>query len=216
LRAHSTSSPASTFSSEFCPSLSSLGGPDIGGEGVPEKRGPGRAKGSRKRAEMPVTTPPASRKRGHPKGSRNQKTLAALAATAAAAPTAAAAAGTAPALGSKGSPKKRGPGRPKGGGRKAAPAVAAAPSPSRRRGWPPGSKNKKTLAALGAAASGSTRPRAAASPQAGPSRLQQVLSALQPPAYTSAEGWSTFIVPMLAGARDLLRLPSQFVESMEG
>jgi hypothetical protein len=43
-----------------------------------------------------------------------------------------------------------------------------------------------------------------------------MLPALQPPAYTSAEGWSTFIVPVLAGAKDLLRLPSQFVEMMEG
>jgi hypothetical protein len=43
-----------------------------------------------------------------------------------------------------------------------------------------------------------------------------VKPALQPPAYISAEGWSTFIIPMLAGAKDLLRLPSQFVESMEG
>jgi hypothetical protein len=43
-----------------------------------------------------------------------------------------------------------------------------------------------------------------------------VLPALQPPAYTSAEGWSTFIVPMLVRAKDLLRLLSQFVESMEG
>jgi hypothetical protein len=41
------------------------------------------------------------------------------------------------------------------------------------------------------------------------------LPALQPLAYTSAEGWSTFIVPMLAGAKDLLRLPTQFMEMME-
>jgi hypothetical protein len=43
-----------------------------------------------------------------------------------------------------------------------------------------------------------------------------VKPALQPPAYILAEGWSTFIVPILAGAKDLLRLPSQFMESMEG
>jgi hypothetical protein len=43
-----------------------------------------------------------------------------------------------------------------------------------------------------------------------------VLPALQPPAYTSAEGWSTFIVPVLAGAKDSLRLRSQFMETMEG
>jgi hypothetical protein len=43
-----------------------------------------------------------------------------------------------------------------------------------------------------------------------------VKPALQPPAYISAEGWSTFIVLILSGAKDLLRLPSQFMESMEG
>jgi hypothetical protein len=43
-----------------------------------------------------------------------------------------------------------------------------------------------------------------------------VLPVLQPPAYTSAKGWCTFIVPVLAGARDRLRLPSQFMDAMEG
>jgi hypothetical protein len=38
----------------------------------------------------------------------------------------------------------------------------------------------------------------------------------QPPAYTSVEGWSTFIVLMLAGAKDCLCLPSRFMEMMEG
>jgi hypothetical protein len=40
--------------------------------------------------------------------------------------------------------------------------------------------------------------------------------ALQLLAYISAKGWSTCIIPVLAGARDLLRLPSQFTGSMEG
>jgi hypothetical protein len=40
--------------------------------------------------------------------------------------------------------------------------------------------------------------------------------ALQPLAYISAEGWSTCIIPVLAGAWDLLRLPSKFTDSMEG
>jgi hypothetical protein len=31
-----------------------------------------------------------------------------------------------------------------------------------------------------------------------------------------AEGWSTFIVPVLARAKDRLSLPSQFMEAMEG
>jgi hypothetical protein len=43
-----------------------------------------------------------------------------------------------------------------------------------------------------------------------------VKPALQPPAYISAEGWSTYIIPALARSRDLLRLPSQFTDSMEG
>jgi hypothetical protein len=167
---------------------------------------------------MLATTPPASRKGGRPKGSRNQKTLAALAtaAAAAAAPTATAAVGAAPALGGEGAPRKWGPGRSKGIGKKVAPVVVAAPSSSRCRGRPPGSKNKKTLPALGATASGSTRPRAVASPPAGPSRPQPVLPVLQPLAYTSAEGWSTFIVSVLAGAEVLCRLPTQFMETMEG
>jgi hypothetical protein len=51
---------------------------------------------------------------------------------------------------------------------------------------------------------------------AGPSWLQPTSSALQPPAYASTEGWSTFIVPVLAGAEERLHLPSKFVEVMEG
>jgi hypothetical protein len=53
-------------------------------------------------------------------------------------------------------------------------------------------------------------------PPDGPSRLRSEKPALQPPAYISAEGWSTCIIPVLAGARDLLRLPSLFTDSMEG
>jgi hypothetical protein len=42
-----------------------------------------------------------------------------------------------------------------------------------------------------------------------------MLPALQPPTYASAEGWTTFIVLVLAEYEDHLRLPSQFVEAME-
>jgi hypothetical protein len=38
---------------------------------------------------------------------------------------------------------------------------------------------------------------------------------LQPLEYISAQGWSTCIIPVLAGARDRLRLPTQFTSSME-
>jgi high mobility group AT-hook protein 2 len=202
LRAHFPS--LLRLSSKLCSAMSSLSGSAAEGEG------------SGKKTEAPEMAPPASWKRGRPKGSRNKKTLAALAATAATAVTPTAATGVALAPGGEGVPKRRGPGRPRKGGRKDAPTPVAASSPSRRRGRPPVSKNKKTLAALGAAASGSARPRTATSSPSGPSRLQPEKPALQPPAYLSTEGWSTCIVPILAGAQNLLRLPSQFTESMEG
>jgi hypothetical protein len=85
---------------------------------------------------------------------------------------------------------------------------AVAPSSAHRRVWPSGSKNKKTLAAFAATASGSGGPSAGASSPAGPSRSRTTLPVLQPPVYTLAKGWSTFIVPVLAGDKDRLRLPS--------
>jgi hypothetical protein len=81
--------------------------------------------------------------------------------------------------------------------------AAAAPLSPHCRGWPPGSKNKKALATLGAIASTSVRTRAAILPPVGLSWPWLEKLALQPPAYISAEGWSTCIIPVLAGARDL-------------
>jgi hypothetical protein len=147
--------------SEPSPIMSSLSGSAVGGDKVPE--------GSKKEATAPETTPPASRKCGRPKGSRNKKTLEALASTAAIAPSTSVATRATRAPGDVGVPKKRGPDRPNGSGRKTTPAAVAIPSSPRHRGRPPGSKNKKTLAALGAAASTSARSRAAASPPEGPS-----------------------------------------------
>jgi hypothetical protein len=163
--------------------MSSFGGLGAGGEGAPEKRKPGHPKGSGKKVEGPAAALVGSCKRGRPLGSRNQKTLAALAAaaaavpagvasaTAAAAPVAVASIGAAPAVDGEGVPRKRGPSHPKGSGRKAATVAGVAPSPARRPGWPPDSKNKRTLAALAATASGSVGPSAAASSPAGLSRL---------------------------------------------
>jgi hypothetical protein len=179
--------------------MSSLSGFAADGDKVPER--------SEKEAQAPETVPPASRKHGRPKGSRNKKTLEALAAAATVAPSTFVATWAARAPGDVGVPEKRGPGRPKGSGRKAAPTAAATPSLPRRRGRPPCSKNKKTLAA---------RSRVAASPSGGPSQLWSEKPALQPPAYISAEGWSTYIIPVLAGPQNLLHLPSKFTDSMEG
>jgi hypothetical protein len=102
-----------------------------------------------------------------------------------------------------------------GSGKRTASAAAAAPSSSHRRGWPPGSKNKKAPAIFKVAAT-PARPRAVTPPPLGPSCPWLEELVLQPPAYISAQGWSTCIIPTLAGSQDLLRLPSQFTDSMEG
>jgi hypothetical protein len=161
--------------------MSSPRGPNTRGEGISGKRGPGRPKGSGKKIASPATMPLVSRKRGRPMRPRLPPPP----------------------------PPQLLSGRcPRGSGKKAASAATAAPSPARRHGRPPGIKSKQTLAALAATASSSAGPNVAASSPAGLSWPQPVLPLLQPPAYTSAEGWSTFIVPVLAGARDRLRLPS--------
>jgi hypothetical protein len=68
-----------------------------------------------------------------------------------------------------------------------------------------------------AAAAASTTPSTAAAATAGPSRLLSALPlVIQPPAYSSVDGYITFIVLVLAGCGDRLRLPSKFVEAMEG
>jgi hypothetical protein len=185
--------------SEPNPIMSSPSGSTASDDKVPE--------GSKEEVEAPETAPSTSQKRGRPKGSRNKSTLEALAAKAAAAASTSVAPQTAGASGDTGIPEKRRPGRPKGRGKKTASAAAAAPSSSRRRGRPLRSKNKKapTVFRVAAAPAG---PRAVASPPLGPSRPWLEKPALQPPAYVSVQGWSTCIIPALAGSRDLLHLPS--------
>jgi hypothetical protein len=104
--------------------MSSLSGSAIGGGKVPTE--------GEKEDNAPEMSPPASRKRGRPKGSHNKKTLEALAARAATAPSTFVAPQATGAPGNAGVPERRGPGRPKGSGRKTAPAAAAAPSSSRQ------------------------------------------------------------------------------------
>jgi hypothetical protein len=178
--------------------MSSLGGSTSGGDEVPAE--------GEKGGVAPELSLPASRKRGRPKGSRNKKTLEVLTVRAATVPSTSVAPRATRALGD--APVKRGLGRPKGSGQKMAPTAAAAPSPSRHRGRPLGSKNKKAPAVLRIDASAPTGPRAATSPPLGPLRPWLEKPALQPPAYISAEGWSTYIIPALAVSRDLLCLPS--------
>jgi hypothetical protein len=170
--------------------------------------------GSKEEVKVPETVPSTSRRRGRPKGSHNKSTLEALAAKAVAAASTSAAPQATGAPGDAGVPEKWGPGRPKGSGKKTASAAAAAPSLSRRRGRPPGSKNKKAPAVFKVAATPAGSRAATPSPL-GPSRPWLEKPALQPPAYISAQGWSTCIILVLAGARDRLCLPTQFTSSME-
>jgi hypothetical protein len=193
--------------SEPSPIMSSLSGSAASDDQVPE--------GSKEEVEAPETAPSTSRKRGRPKGSHNKSTLEALAAKAAAAASTFVTPQATGAPSGAGVLEKRRPDRPKGSGKKTASAVAAAPSSSRRRGRSPGSKNKKASVVFKVAAT-PAGPRVAASLPLGPSRPWLEKPALQPPAYLSAQGLSTCIIPALAGSRDLLRLPSQFTDSMEG
>jgi hypothetical protein len=193
--------------SETSPVMSSPSGSTANDDKVPE--------GSEREVEAPEATPSVSRKRGRPKGSRNKSTLEALAAKASAAASSSVVLQAAGAFGDASVPEKRRPGHPKGSGKKTASAAAVTPSSPRRRGRPLGSKNKKAPAAFRVGAT-PVGPYEAAPPQLGPSRPWLEKPALHPPTYISAQGWSTCIIPALAGSRDLLRLPSQFTDSMEG
>jgi hypothetical protein len=192
--------------SETSPVMSSSSGSTASDDKVPE--------GNEREVEALKAAPSISRKRGHPKGSRNKSTLEALTAKATAAASSSVAPQAAGASGDVGVPEKRRPGHPKGSGKKTTSMAAAAPSLPRHRGRPLGSKNKKAPAVFKVAAT-PVGPRAAAPPQLGPSRPWLEKLALQPPAYISAQGWSTCIIPVLAGARDLLCLPTQFASSMK-
>jgi hypothetical protein len=80
LRAHSQLSlRLEPLLSEPSPIMSSFNGFTIGGDKIPE--------GSKKEAKALEMTPPASRKHGRPKESRNKKTLEALTAVATVAPS---------------------------------------------------------------------------------------------------------------------------------
>jgi hypothetical protein len=117
-------------------------------------------------------------------------------------------------------PEKRKRGRPLGSGKKAREEVEVTLPVPRRHGCPPGSKNKKTLAVVAAAAAASSfvdvatvGSSAVVAAVAGPS-APALADAL--PAYTPVEWYRCFIVSVLPGAMGLLRLPSKFTEIMKG
>jgi hypothetical protein len=73
-----------------------------------------------------------------------------------------------------------------------------------------GSKNKKTLATAAAATAVASSSQAAV--VADTARL---LPVLQPVAYSSVEGYISFLVPVLVGCGDRICFPAKFVETME-
>jgi hypothetical protein len=89
--------------------------------------------------------------------------------------------------------------------------MVASPSAPCPRGRPPGSRNKKTLAAIMAATAAAGGLAAATATAAGPSRHPP---ARQSPTYTSVNGYVTFLVLVLAWSEDRLCLPFKFVEAM--
>jgi hypothetical protein len=97
------------------------------------------------------------------------------------------------------------------------------PSVRRNHGRPLGSHNKKTLAALAAAAamaSSAKPPTAAAGGSSGVATGAAFRPRLPPKkqllAYTSVNGYSTFLVPLLDGSEDCLPLPFWVVEALGG
>jgi hypothetical protein len=107
--------------------------------------------------------------------------------------------------------EKRKRGRPLGSGKKAKEEVVAMPLVVQRRVCPPGSKNKKTLAATTAPAVAVSSFVAVA--VLGPSMLAL---ALQPPAYSPMEGYMSFLILVLAGGAGRIRMHSKFMETVEG
>jgi hypothetical protein len=103
-------------------------------------------------------------------------------------------------------------------------SLAATPLVSRKRGHPLGSRNKKTLAALAAAVATVSTEAATTAATAGNSsgavadvarQLRHPLKK-QRPAYTSVNGYTTFLVPVRARSEERLPLPFKVVDTMEG
>jgi hypothetical protein len=144
----------------------------------------------------PATTPPVSRKRGRPLGSRNKKTLAALAA-AAAAVSAGAAPATAIATASV--------------GEVAAATTAATPIEA-------AAAIVATAVSVGAATPGIVAAAAGGSVGAATdvARKPRRSPVRQRPSYTSEHGFTTFLAPLRAGYEVRLPLPFKFVNTLGG
>jgi hypothetical protein len=185
--------------------LSGAGARAPGGSG-------GRKRGhlfrSLKRAEDPAVTPPVPRRRGHPLGSRNKKTLAALAAAAAAessraAPTAAVAMAPAGAVALATANTAVPAGATSIAGLAATPLEAAAAlvgAAMAVRAAPPSLAGGGVGCSSGAAAAKACKPRRWPP--------QQRLS------YTPKHGFTTSVVHLRAGCEERLLLPASFIGTM--
>jgi hypothetical protein len=178
------------------------------GAGVPSGSGGrkcGRLFGSRNRARDPAATPPVPRRHGHPLGSRNKKTLEALAAAAAAESVGVASAATvagapAGAVASAATNAIAPVGAASIGGLAVTPLEAAAAiiSAAIAVGAAPPGLAGAGVGGLSSAAAGAVR-----RPRRSPLRLRL--------SYVSEDGFTTFVVHLRAGCE--VRLPLPLVSS---
>jgi hypothetical protein len=160
-----------------------------------------------------VATPPVSRKRGRPQGSRNKKTLAALAAAAAASATAG------PLQIGRSSFNAAAPGGTVAAAAGGAAISTAATSVAGLTGTP----LQAAAALVGAAMAFGAAPPGLAGLDAGGSSSAVAKKARAPPprpptrqrlSYVPKHGFATTVVPLLAGSGERLPLPASFIGTM--
>jgi hypothetical protein len=177
--------------------MSSFGAISGAGAGAPGGSGGckrGRPLGSQNKAKDPVATPPVPQRRGHPPGSRNKKTLEALAAAAAA--------------------------EPSGAGRSS--AITAAPAGATSVAGLTGTPLEAVAALISAVMAVGAAPLGLAdrgvgcssSVAAGKARKPRRPPPLQQLSYTPKHGYTTSVVHLLAGCQDRLPLPASFIGTM--
>jgi hypothetical protein len=171
-------------------------------------RNRGRPLGSQNKAKDPAATPPVPRRRGHPPGNRNKKTLEALAAAAAAEPSKV---GRSPAITVA-----------PGGVAALAAANAAAPVGATSIAGLTGTFLEAVAALVGAAMAVGAAPLGLAGRSTGGSSSVATGKARKPRrpsleqrlSYTPKHGYTTSVVHLLDGCQDRLPLPASFIGTM--
>jgi hypothetical protein len=190
-------------------SLEAFGGAGAGTAGGLSGHKHGRPLGSLNKAKDPAATPPVPRRRGRPPGSRNKKTLEALAAAAAAEPF-----GAGHSTAVVAAP---------GGAVALATANAAVPAAATSIAGLTGTPLEAAAALVGAAmALGAAPPGLAGLSVGGSSSAAASKARTRPPrppfrqwlSYVPKHGFATSVVPLLAGCNERLPLPANFIGTM--